>query len=102
MSRAVPRSDQAAVQICSMGLTMLRSFGGDMPPSDDDHGVVALDVVGQASKPELGQLLGLLLVGLLHVQDRRVIELREHVDEQLPVGVDLRAVAVVLVISWNG
>lgn len=56
--------------------------------------MLALDVVMQRLEADLGELLRLLLDRLLHVQHRRMVELGERVDEQLPVGPDLRAVAV--------
>ena len=46
----------------------------------------ALDVVGSASKPYPASFSASSFVRLLHVQDRRVVELGERVDEQLPVA----------------
>ena len=56
--------------------------------------MTALDVVVQRLEAVPGQLVGLLLDRLLHVQHRRVVELGERVDEQLPVRVDLGPVGV--------
>ncbi len=65
-----------------------------MPPQEEIIECGVLEVVVQGLEAVAGELFGFFLGRLLLVQDRCVVELGEGVDEQLPVAVDRRAVAV--------
>jgi hypothetical protein len=55
------------------------------------HSVRAAQLVGQGFEAVLLQLGRLVGDRLLRVEDRRVVELGEGIDEELPVAVDLGA-----------
>ena len=81
-------------RIRSMGLTMLGSLGGAMPPHDDTIPWGPSSVVVQALEAVAHELARLVGDVLLRVQHRRVVELGERVDVELPVAVHVGPVLV--------
>ena len=65
-----------------------------MPPHDDTIPCGPSMLVGQRLEAVALELARLLGDGLLRVQNRCVVELREGVDEELPVAPDLGPVLV--------
>ena len=86
----VPRAEQAAAHRVLRRLHHARILRRRHATPRRHHRVRAEDVVVQRLEAVPGELLGLLRGGLLHVQNRCVVELDEGVDEQLPVRLHLR------------
>ena len=94
MSGRVPRAEQPAAQLPLDRLDHAQVLGRRHATPRRHHRVRAGDVVGQRLEPDPLQLARLVGHRLLRVEDGCVVELRERVDEQLPVGTDLGAVLV--------
>ena len=94
--RLVPRTEQPAAQHLVHGLDHGHVRGRRLTAPGRDHPVRAGQLVVQRLEAVLHDLGGFFLGVLPLVQHRRVVELGERVDEQLPVAADLGPVGVVL------
>ncbi len=89
-----PGAEEAAVQHLLNGLHHVEVLGRRHPAPGRHHAVRPVERVGERLVPDAGELARLLRGRLLRVEDRRVVELGEGVDEQLPVAADVGPVLV--------
>ena len=90
----VPRAEETAARLALDRLDEAQVLRRCATRPRRHHSVGTIEVVREGLVADVGEAPGFFSDGLLRVQDGRVVELGERVDEELPVAPDVGAVAM--------